>query len=299
MHEPPEGIADADVLALVRKGWDAQVQAVEHLPVGFGGWHWRADGPDGPRLFVTLDQRLWHTAESLEATYAGALALAHDLDFVHAPLPHRDGTLTVPCGDGSLSCTRWVDGSRPEEFGAEAAELVRRLHRAPVPPGVPTWSPAVPGGLTDELADWVSAPWSEGPFGEEARGQVLPALGAVRAGLTDYLELCRRVDPTTFVATHGEPHVHNQWRAGDGRLLLLDWETLRLAPAARDMGGGTEGWFEHDPSMLRLFRLEWHLSEIRSFSDWLRGPHEDDADTRTALRALAHEIKGLLASQGS
>lgn len=95
------------------------------------------------------------------------------------------------------------------------------------------------------------------------------------------------------MATHGEPHVHNQWRTADGRLLLIDWETLRLAPPERDLGGGIAELLPHDPAMLRLFRLEWHLSEICSFSDWLRGPHEDDADTRTALRALAHELEGL------
>lgn len=141
MYEPPEGIAPQDVLDLVRTGWDTEVSAIEHLPVGFGGWHWRAQSADGPRLFVTLDQRLWHTADSLEASYVGAVELSRDLDFVHAPLTHHGGTLTVPLGDGSLSCTRWLEGSRPEHFGSEAAELVRRLHRAPAPQGVPRGGP--------------------------------------------------------------------------------------------------------------------------------------------------------------
>ena len=47
---------------------------------------------------------------------------------------------------------------------------------------------------------------------------------------------------------------------------------------------------DHDPSMVRLFDLEWRLSEIWSFATWLQGPHPGGADDHTALGGLTEEL---------
>jgi hypothetical protein len=41
--EAPDDLADEQVLAIVREAWDDSMDAVEHLAVGFGAYHWRAD----------------------------------------------------------------------------------------------------------------------------------------------------------------------------------------------------------------------------------------------------------------
>ena len=56
MREPPTGVADPDVLAAVRQAWSVEIDAVEHLPVGFGAHHWAASADGRRRLFVTLDR---------------------------------------------------------------------------------------------------------------------------------------------------------------------------------------------------------------------------------------------------
>jgi spectinomycin phosphotransferase len=43
MLEPPDDVTDAEVLAAVRRHWAPEVDAVDHLPVGWGAHHWRAD----------------------------------------------------------------------------------------------------------------------------------------------------------------------------------------------------------------------------------------------------------------
>ena len=290
MHDRPTHVLDATVLSLVRTHLDDEVTAVEHVPVGFGAWHWRADGASGPRLFVTLDPPTpRHAAGTLEDTYAVAHALGRDLPFVHAPVPTTSGAFTIPCGGDLLSATRWLPGRRPERFGPEAAALVRALHDAD-PPGLRAWTPLVGGDLVERLEGATSSQWRSGPFGEEARLAIRSRLGAVGAWLADYLDLCAGLDPSAYVATHGEPGVHNQWLTDDG-LRIIDWESLLLAPPERDLlSPDAASLVPHDPDRRRLFDLEWRLSEIDAYAEWLRDPHVGNDDDRTALGGLHHEL---------
>ena len=297
MHEPPQDVSTDEVLQRVRTLWDPEVTALEHLAVGFGGWHWRADARGEPRWFVTLDPPLWHTAESAEATYAAAASHAATQTCVHASVPSAQARYTSTLGAGWLSLTPWVTGRRPTTIDADAVRAVRDLHAAPAPEGILTWEPAVRPELVDELGAWTAEPWTAGPLGEPARRALRAGLADVGCGLTAYLRLLDRLDPSAYVPTHGEPGVHNQWRADDGRLLLLDWETLRLAPRERDVLAGYADLLPHDPALLDLVRLEWQLSEVGSYAEWLRGPHQDDADTRTALGGLREKLAGLAATR--
>lgn len=215
------------------------------------------------------------------------------LVFVLAPLVSARGTATVPCGTTWVSCTPWVPGTTPSRFGSAAARHLRLLHATPPPAGLARWEPQGSPDLVDLLRDWTRSSWADGPHGESACAAVLAGLPAVGAGLTAYLPLSDRVDPADAVVTHGEPDVHNQWRTDGGRLLLLDWESMRLAPRERDLLNEGSRHIKHDPHLLKLFRLEWQLTEVHSYAEWLRGPHLDDADTRTALAGLRQELAGL------
>ena len=50
MREPPAFVSDAEVLQVVSDGWPADIDTVEHLPVGFGAHHWVARQSGVPRL---------------------------------------------------------------------------------------------------------------------------------------------------------------------------------------------------------------------------------------------------------
>ena len=291
MHDRPTHVLDGTVLSLVRTHLDAGVTTVEHVPVGFGAWHWLAEGPDGPRLFVTLDPPSpRHAAGTLEQTYAAAAALARALPFVHAPLRTTSGGFTVPVGGDLLSATRWLPGRRPEAFGPEAAEAVRALHAATPPPHLRAWQPLVGPDLVERLQDATSTQWRAGPFGEEARRAIRGRLAVIEGWLVDYLDLCAGLDPSAYVATHGEPGVHNEWLTDEG-LRLIDWESLLLAPPERDLlDVDAAALVPHDPDRRRLFDLEWRLSEIEAFGTWLRNPHAGNDDDRTALGGLHHEL---------
>ena len=290
MLERPPDVTDADVLALVREHWAPEADAVEHLPVGWGAHHWRVDVDGSPALFATLDPDLpRHTRESLEAAYASAAALG--LGFVWPSLPTTSARYTVPLGARTASVTAWLDGVRPDESVAELPDLLAELHSAhrardgaglvhrdrarPRPPA-PRPAPAA-----------VGRPARPG----RARAARRAPRRAVGGWAREHARLLALADPATYVVTHGEPHVRNQWLAR-GRTWLLDWESLLLAPRERDLATLVhEGRdVDHDPEMVRLFDLEWRLSEIWSFAQWLQGPHTGDTDDHTALGGLTEEL---------
>ena len=98
MFQPPSNLTDTEALELVRSGWCQTVDRVEHLAVGFGAHHWRAEQAGVPILFVTYDRFSdRHTASSLAAAYTGAIDLAEGgLQFVLAPALARSGDVLLP-----------------------------------------------------------------------------------------------------------------------------------------------------------------------------------------------------------
>ncbi len=303
MREAPAGVRHADVLDLVRRHWHAEADAVVHLPLGFGAWHWRATSGRRPVLFVTLDRPAErHTVPTLEAAYRGAADLAAaGLGFVLAPLPSTDGAMTVGLGDDRLSATPWFDGvsgdgDLPDVAAAdETAAILAALHAAAVPPGLPVWRPLVDAALPERLAERTRTPWDGGPYGERARTALAGRLGAIASWVTRYLDLARRTDPASWVATHGEPHTRNQLRAHDGRTLLVDWESLKLAPAERDLrflveqGHGSR--CRAEPALVEMFDLEWRLDEVAQYAAWFDAPHSGTESDRVALGGLLHELE--------
>jgi spectinomycin phosphotransferase len=300
VRERPPGVADADVLAAVRRSWAAEVNTVEHLPVGFGAHHWAAyDAAGAPLLFVTLD-RLGskRTADRLEAAYAGAAALsAAGLAFVLPSLPDAEGRFTRPFAGGALSCTPWRDGTPGGDLDVPwTADALRRLHATPPPTGLPPWQPLVDRGLADELARLTGREWGPGPFADPARHAVRDHLDDLARWAARYYHLgdLARGRRDTWVATHGEPDEGNQLLTSAGRL-LVDWESLKLAPAELDLrilvdAGEAPEDVGADPAVLELFDLEWRLDEVSQYADWFAAPHTGNADDEIALDDLLHEL---------
>ena len=289
MLERPIDVTDGTVLEEVRRHWAPAAESVEHLAVGWGAHHWVVRVSGKRALFATLDPPTErHTAASLEGAYATAARLG--LEFVWPSLPSVDGTYTRPLEDRTLSVTAWLAGERPTRSTPDLPDLLRALHGSAAPVSAPVWTTEIDAELPERLQDLLSKPWV-GPLGAAARTVLTQHIDRVADWADEHRALTRRLDRTAYVVTHGEPGVHNQWLAR-GRTYLLDWESLRLAPPERDLatlvhaGTPTDG----DPELIRLFDLEWRLSEVWSFARWLQGPHGDGADERQALSALADEL---------
>ena len=108
-------------------------------------------------------------------------------------------------------------------------------------------------------------------------------------------ELARR---RPWVVTHGEPDEGNQLLVVGTGHWFLDWESVKLAPAERDLRTFVERGHSlplgalgaADPAMLELFDLEWRLDEIGQYAAWFEAPHTGTASDRVAIGGLLHEL---------
>ena len=317
MRERPAFVSDAEILRAVADGWRAEVDAVEHLPVGFGAHHWVASQAGTPRLFVTLDTlEPRHTAGTLEAAYAGAAALAASgLEFIVAPIAHRSGSFTAALAGHALSCTPWWDGVvagtgpiEGEWLAQRNASALARLHAAKLDQPIPTWRPVVEPDLADTLVGLAGRCWSTGPYGERARAAIRRRLPAIRDWTAAYHQLAEQAQSQTWVPTHGEPHSRNQLITsvpgkGDDPLeppqkqhsvLFVDWESLARAPRERDLrplvDSGHADLVAPDRAMIEMFDLEWRLDEVSQYAAWFAGPHTGREDDRIAFGGLLGEL---------
>lgn len=299
MHEAPTHVTDDQVLAAVRDLWDADVDDLVHLPVGFGAHHWRASAAGQPRWFVTLDalgER--HDADSLEAAYASARDLAdQDLAFVVAPVLSRDGRCTAPLAGGALSLTPWHDGRVAGDGpftgitqAQDGLRMLNALHAATPPPDLHRWEPRTSSALA--LLD---QEWDGGPFGQRAREAVRAHAVDLERWSASYARLAAQAERRPWVTTHGEPHTRNQLATPDG-LLLVDWESVALAPRERDLGTHVQSGFAHllpdiDGDMAELFDLDWRLEEVADYAAWFAGPHGDTESDAVAFDGLLEELE--------
>jgi len=129
----------------------------------------------------------------------------------------------------------------------------------------------------------------------------------VRGRLDQYDALVREVEASDepWVVTHGEPHSANVLRTADGRMHLVDWGTVRLAPRERDLKGVLGGpadvltayQSEAGPvspraAALELFDVWWSVAEIASYVHLFRRPHVESEDSKESWRELTEYLPG-------
>lgn len=308
MRTPPHDLPDHLVRAHIGEEWGFDLDGVEHLPWGFGAWHWAGrDSAGAVSWFITADRLdVPGRLVDLEQTYAAAAELSADLPAV-GNLPSLAGTFCREVGAFALSVTPWVPGERSghgeldRAGGVRTALFLADLHAAAVPAPLPDWSPQYASHrVLDDLAHIVGRPWDSGPFATEARQLVADRIGPIEDWRRRYAELAelalaRRRE---WVVTHGEPGPHNQIGTSDGTK-WVDWESARAAPRERDLTSLSElhpdewrGAYPHpiDREMLELFDLAWRLDEIGQYTSWFRRVHLGTEDDRIALDGLRQEL---------
>jgi spectinomycin phosphotransferase len=301
MREPPTGVSDAAALEAVLMHWSLAADGAAHLPVGFGAHHWCISNLGSPVLFATLDTlEPRHTAESLERAYASAATLAASgLDFVAASSRTVNGHYTAPLAGGLVSVVPWIEGVTADlsapgaDVPLRTAALLDRLHRATAPPDTPVWRPAVDADLSTRLVGLTRRPWGTGPLGEPVRQVLASSLDRVERWTTRHEQLVAQASDHPWVVTHGEPHPQNLIDTASG-LVLVDWESIALAPRERDLRVLIEQGHPRpsgiEDGMLELFDLDWRLDEVAQYSTWFSSPHAGSESDAVAYDGLLHEL---------
>ncbi|MGW7329471.1 phosphotransferase [Streptomyces sp. NPDC054840] len=325
MKEKPEGVDEAELISAVADGWTIGIGSVKYLPVGAGSYHWvMVDEAEQP-WFVTVDDLGSEGAGGdiregarirLESAFRTALVLRRDagLRFVVAPLPTRAGTMAhLVTPRHAVSIRPMVDGDaglygvhRAQDL-PEVVALLADLHAATAvaAAGAPRTDLSLPGrsGL-EEALDALDRPWPGGPLSEPARRLVLAHAGYVRELLAYMDALVRHVRSTeaAWVVTHGEPHPGNLVRGRTG-LRLIDWDTVQLAPAERDLwmvaAGSTDALRSYtrrtgravSPDALALYDVAWKLRNIAAYVAEFRRPHRVTGDTRRSWQFLSRYLR--------
>lgn len=313
----PRELAANTILDVVRSHWDAGAVSATYLPQGAGAHHWVVTGRHLPRWFVTADEvttpgRL----EELLDTYAAARELAerghHAVVAPVSPLTERHG-VGVVVGAHLLTVTPYLEGEpgpgayADDNQRALIAGALGALHAEQPPARARSWTPGPPlRGEMEALLQRLDRPWTSGPFGESVRK-------ALKRSGPELERLYRRFDELAaraldardrWVPTHGEPHTRNVlWRLGGP--VLVDWESLRVAPRERDLrtvlrdADGAEplsayvahgGSAELDEDMVELFDLEWWLWNMAIFAIRFAAPHDGDDDDERFHDVFIEEV---------
>jgi len=284
--------------------WRIRGTELRYFPVGFGDHHWQAKAARN-RYFVTVrDLRLDGRADNrkqvlllLEQTFQAVRQLRDlaDLSFIVAAVPTTSGSVVVPLGDNfALSVYNWLDVQPARDAeGVIAAGLVARLHRAstehPTPAVVEDFRIPHRSALEAALAD-LERPWRAGPFGEQARTEVLAHRAAIASALEHYdaLVAAAMTSSTDWCLTHGEPSGGNLVQDRTGAHYLVDWESARIAPPERDLVdlGSSDKALDHyrqlaqsppaRADLLRLYRLWYALAETAVYLMQFRAGHTAD-----------------------
>jgi spectinomycin phosphotransferase len=313
MKALPEEFDAGALPGLLADGWGFDAETADYAAVGAGSYHWLVRDRTGTPGFVTvddLDRKSWlgdtreRVFDGLERAFDTALALRQSgLDFVVAPTPTRR-LETVRRVDPryAIALFPFVDG-KASAFGpydsaderVAVVKLLAELHRA---------TPAVASVAGNAGLDLPSRrhleaglreldePWSGGPYSDLAR----EALARHASDVAELLALADRLAAdierrdAPWVVTHGEPHAANVVRAGTS-CLLVDWDTVALAPPERDLWmvvesaddariyGDATG-LQIDDDAMNFFRLTWDLKDLAEYLDALRSPHEASEDTQ-------------------
>jgi spectinomycin phosphotransferase len=329
VRDKPSGVGDAEVGDALAEGWGLEIALARYAPVGAGSYHWEVRAADGTRWFATvddLDGKAWlgHTRaavlDGLRAAMDAACALREraGLRFVAAPIRSQNGPTVLPLGSRyAIAAFPFLPGTSGE-FGAdlparqvaELAQMLAALHQVtPALARLPVARVGLPlrAELDNALSD-LSQPWLGGPFAEPARALLAESASRVRGLLAVFDDMAAGVAAASesYVITHGEPHPGNVLWDGDGDgAMLIDWDTVGLAPPERDLWMIARGNLEElrsyadaigrpvGTAVLAFYKLRWTLDDIAAYTVELRAPHQQPADAEHAVHALQSTIAAL------
>jgi spectinomycin phosphotransferase len=320
VYERPAGLADAAVAAALLRHWQLDVADLRYATVGYGGYHWTAVDDAGGRWFVTAS-RLTSAADlgDLQATMRTARDLADaGLEFVVAPMRAGCGEVVIrPWPEYAISVFPFVDGV-PGQWGdtfstpdrAAMTEMLAVLHTASAPATaapVRDLSPRSRTHLDISLRER-GRPWRGGPYAEPARALVAEHAGGLATALAVFDDLAAQVAAScALVLTHGEPKPNNLIRRGHD-LLLIDWDTVGLAPPERDLwwilsdSGAEVARYaeltgrEVSQQAVSFYRMRWDLDDVGLLLADFRAAHQQDKDTEVGWAGLVATVRRLVES---
>lgn len=238
---------DKDALRwLLEEQYGLRAAALRFVPRGEESYGYVLETAAQARYFCKVYE---HPSElSVRYEAANKLHTQCGLDFVVHPHATRSGTFHASLGELTVAVYDYVDGTVSDASGfsdrewAQAARLTASLHQSIACPALP----ALPVErfelwFEDWLASVLRAVEEAVPQGSacerEARALLAREKDDILAMLASLRELAARARTTAFdpAVTHGDLTPDNLILDRDGRLHLIDWSKLAIAPRERDL----------------------------------------------------------------
>lgn len=228
---------------------------------------------------------------------------AEDVDFVYLVFPFIQGRTL---GDSRLS----------DEQVHQLAQALAILH------GYGGEIPAATDALVEAyelpFADPLATMLEDGMLPQPLRSALAPYAARIAHALETVQALAGslRGDPPPHVLCHTDAHGWNlMWEedgAGSGRLTLVDWEGLRLAPAEADLFVFTDGFFfdyaknqffaayremrgsyAASERAMDFYRLRRHLEDIEEFAQSIRMDSLTSEERMRSFHYMQKELDAL------
>lgn len=314
MLEKPD-LPDRVLVSCLEQHYGMSISTIVFLPLGAdtNTAVYRADATDGTSHFVKL-----RSGEFESATVAVPRLLRDrfGIDTVMAPAPALTGALWAKLKSYSLIVYPFVEGengfNRPmsNQNWIDLGQTLKRLHSASLPDEVQKWLPR----------ESFSPQWRERvvmfqnlaeakTFTNAEADQAAAILAANRDEISDLVAKTHRLAEALAGRTHQLVPCHADIHAGNvlidnaGKLYVVDWDTLCLAPKERDLmfiGAGIGGvWntaeelaqFQQgygpasvDADAIAYYRFERILVDIAEYCNQLLLTNEGGEDREQSLR---------------
>jgi spectinomycin phosphotransferase len=296
MLERPH-LDDAVIICALRHAYAISPIDVHFLPIGYdaNAWVFRIDCADGLRYFLKVRQGSLYRASLTIPSYLDEQGVRQ----VVAPIRTVSNTLSTHANGFTLILYPFINGGNGAEVGMTDADwrafgaLLKQIHTTALPPVhyaqirqetfVPQWAK-----LIGQLQAKLIAGDYDGPQEEAlaifwlARQDEIERIVETTVRLGEMLQ----AQPLARVLCHADAHTHNVLFDGHGRLHLVDWDGVILAPKERDLmfmlSSGTDehpdnrdalcfrdGYGEVDvnPIVLAYYRYEWVVQEIGDYGE--------------------------------
>jgi spectinomycin phosphotransferase len=341
VQDRPEAVDTGELGRLLASRWELPDGQLSYLPVGHGDYHWELADGTGGRWFITVVDfdggwrgtgRAAGLADLTAAMRVARILASNGLDFVLPPLAGLDGAEVASLDDRFAVCVfpyldaragRYDDPGQPGDRLALIDRLAA-LHKATAQVADIAWArDVVPASaaLFEDTLSQLGARWP-GPYGEACRALLAAHEPAIRRVLARFDRLVGEVTSsgTPLVVTHGEPHPGNLL-AGAGHTWLIDWDTVGLAPAERDLwrladgrlgGAGSADWKRSTAELaqsaelrryadltghqvhgaaIELYQLRWPIDDLGLFIADIRTAQDQTTDAELAFGAVAEIVE--------
>jgi|SRR5690349_3086618 len=245
MREPPN-IAEERLRACLREQYGLVAATLEFLPRGrdYNAGVYRVVSEQGAAYLLKV------TSRTLPAPSFLVPRALHDqgVTAVVAPVPMQGNALWARLAEWTVIVYPWIPGESSltgmtPALWRETGAIFKRIHQAQLPPHVrsllraETFDPS-------EYVQWVrtvEAQYSSARDGESGAARALraawaahqPTILAVVASL-ETLAAALQSRTLPYVICHADLHPANLLRDAAGRVFVIDWDEVMLAPKERD-----------------------------------------------------------------